>query len=455
MRDLTNGKESRLIFRFALPMLIGNVLQQLYNTVDGIIVGRFIGKQALAAVGISFPVLFLLISLVMGLSMGATILLSQFYGAKKYDEVVRTVDTLLLTNYVVAIFISILGVFIAKPLLIALNTPIEIIPQALTYLKIIFIGMIGLVGYNLISAILRGLGDSKTPLLFLAIATVLNIVLDVVFVVWFDMGVGGAAWATVIAQTASFVFGIYHLNKKDNLVKIKYKNFQFDFKLFKESIRIGLPSGIQQMLVSVSFIVFQAMVNPFGTVVIAAYTASSRLQAFAVMPAMNMSMAISAFTGQNIGAQKYDRVKRGFWAGQIMSGAIIAFVTLIFIIFGKQLLILFNEEQDVVRIGYEYLKIVTPFLIASSIMFITFGVLRGAGDTKASMVISIFILWGVRLPVAKVLIHYLGYKGLFWGIVADFMAGAIITVIYYKTNKWKNKINVSELAIEKEDEKYE
>ncbi len=442
MKDLTQGNESRLIFFFALPMLIGNVLQQLYNTIDGIIVGRVLGETALAAVGVSFPILFLLVSLLMGVGMGATILISQFYGAKDYENVIKTIDTIMITNYIMAIGITLLGIAVTKPILIWLKTPPDVLPEAAAYLKVIFIGMIGMVGYNLVSAILRGLGDSKTPLYFIIIATILNIILDIVFIMVYNFGVAGAAWATIISQMVSFIVGIIYLNKKNDMIKFSLKNIQFDKKLLIESLRIGFPTGIQQMLVSISFIILQSIINSFGTIVIAAYTAGSRIQAFGIMPAMNINMAVSAFTGQNLGAGKNERVKNGYTAALKISLWIAAATILIIFVWGRFLISLFNDNLEVIQIGYEFLIIVSPFFITGSIMFITMGILRGAGDTMAAMIISIAALWGVRLPVARLLSAKIGYAGIFWSIGADWTVGAVMVVIYYLTGRWKTKVSV-------------
>lgn len=442
MKDLTQGNEGKLIFFFALPMLIGNVLQQLYNTVDGIIVGRILGETALAAVGVSFPIMFLLIALMLGVGMGSTILIAQFYGAKDYENTRKTIDTVMITNYILSIAVTILGLIITRPLLNWLKTPPDVIPDAEAYLRVIFIGMIGLIGYNMISAILRGLGDSKTPLYFLIIATVLNIILDIVFILVFHWGVAGAAWATVISQVISFIIGVIYLNKKHTIIKISLRNAKFDKKILFESIRIGFPTGVQQTLVSISFVALQGIINSFGTVVIAAYTAASRVQIFGVMPAMNMSMAVSSFTGQNLGAGKQDRVKKGFFAGLKISLAIALATMIVILLFGRYFIMLFNDNPEVIQIGYECLMIVSPFFILGSIMFITMGVLRGAGDTFTTMIISVFALWAIRLPVAKVLSDRIGYSGLFWSAGAEWLVAAAIVLVYYSTGRWKNKVSV-------------
>ncbi|HNR79475.1 MAG TPA: MATE family efflux transporter, partial [Mesotoga infera] len=228
MKDLTSGNEGSLIVKFAIPMLLGNVFQQLYNTVDSIIVGNVVGKEALAAVGASFPIMFLLLSLIMGVTMGATILISQYFGAKDYEKLKKTLDTTYIFLFFGSIAISILGVLLSGPILRLMNTPQDIVGQAQTYLNIIFAGMLTLFGYNAISAILRGLGDSKTPLYFIIIATLLNIVLDLVFVMTFGWGIAGVAWATIISQGVSFLSGILYLNKNHDFLGIKLKGMRFD-----------------------------------------------------------------------------------------------------------------------------------------------------------------------------------------------------------------------------------
>ena len=233
MKDLTKGSELKAIFFFSLPMLIGNVFQQLYNTVDSIIVGNFIGKEALAAVGASFPIIFLLVSLIMGITMGSNIVIAQFYGARDMEGVKKAINTTYVYSFWAGVGISIIGFIVSKPLLILLKTPAEILPQAVTYLHIIFAGLLLAFGYNVISAILRGLGDSKTPLYFLIIATLVNIVLDLVFVVVFNWGVAGAAWATIIAQGVSFIGGLIYLDRTHDLFRFRISEIRFDYEVLK------------------------------------------------------------------------------------------------------------------------------------------------------------------------------------------------------------------------------
>ncbi len=440
MKDMTKGNESKLIFLFAFPMLLGNILQQLYNMVDSIVVGRILGEGALAAVGVSFPIMFLLISLIMGITMGSTILIAQYYGAKDFEKIKKAIGTAYLVLFISSILISVIGIVFSESILKLLNTPPEIIPQAKAYMKIIFGGMVGLFGYNSISAILRGLGDSKTPLYFLIISTSLNVVLDIVFIVVLKFGVEGVAWATVIAQTFSFIIAVIYLNRTHKVVKIKLNNLTFDKEIFMLSLKIGLPTGVQQMLISLGMLVIQSIVNPFGTNTVAAYTAGMRVDSFGRMPLMNFSSAVSSFVGQNLGAGEVERAKKGYKSGIIMSMTISVIIYILVLFFGKQLISLFNTNSEVINIGYSYLKIVNMFYIIASVMFITSGFLRGCGDTMIPMIISVITLWFIRIPIAKTLSSRIGTDGIWWSFPIGWTAGAILLIIYYKTGRWKKKI---------------
>lgn len=443
MKDLTNGNEGKLIFYFALPMLIGNIFQQLYNTVDSIIVGQTLGDNALAAVGASFPVIFLLISLIFGVTMGSTILISQFYGAKDFEKLKRTIDTTYIFLFFGSIGITLVGLVISGPILSLLNTPSEIMVEAKAYLNIIFIGIIAMFGYNTVSAILRGLGDSKTPMYFLIMSTIINIILDIVFILVFKMGVAGAAWATVVAQGFSFVFGLYYLNKNHDVLKFDIKTMKFDKILFIKSIKIGVPTGVQQMLFSLGMMAIQSILNPFGSTTIAAFAAGSRINSFGTMPIMNFGAAISSFVGQNLGAGREDRVKKGYHATLKMSVAVSLVITIAMYIFGEGFISLFTQNPEVIKIGIEYLKIVSIFYFLVSIMFVTTGVLRGAGDTMVPMFISILSLWLIRVPIAKLLSVKIGQSGIWWSVGIAWTAGFVLTMVYYATGKWKEKIAIN------------
>lgn len=441
MRDLTQGGETRAIVAFAIPMLIGNIFQQFYNMVDSIVVGNFVGTTALAAVGISFPILFLMISLVMGLTMGTTVLVAQFYGAKNYEKVRATIDTGYITLFWAGLVMTIIGVVSAPLILATLKVPADVLPEASAYLRIIFSGLLATFGYNAISAILRGLGDSKTPLYILIAASLLNVVLDLVFVVVFHWGVAGAAWATIISQAASFTGGLVYLDTRNKLVRLDLKNLVFDMPIFKQGLRIGLPTGVQQMMVSIGMMALSRIVNGFGTSTIAAFAAASRLDTFASMPAMNLSQAISTFTGQNMGAGKTERVKRGHLSAVIVGGAISIIAGAAMLVFGPNLMGLFTSDAEVISIGARYLAIVGATYVLFSTMFINNGVMRGAGDAFIPMINTMLGLWIVRIPCALLFtgLFGMGTDGIWWSIPAGWLMGAVFSTWYYLGGRWKRK----------------
>ncbi len=439
MRDLTTGNEGRLILQFAAPMLLGNVFQQLFSIVDSIVVGNFVGKVALAAVGASFPVIFVMVSLIIGIVMGTTIVISQYFGAGDYNKVRRAIDTMYIYSTIAGAIASIAGLIFAGPILRLLALPDEIMPQATQYLRIYFSGIIIFFGYNGTSAVLRGLGDSKTPLYFLIIATIVNIVLDLLFVAVFKWGVAGAAYATLIANGIAFALAIYWLNKTHKLIRISFRGLRFDREIFRQSIRIGLPTGIQQTLVAIGALALMGIVNKFGTNIIAGYSVASRLDTLATIPAMSFSQALSTFVGQNIGANKTSRIRTGLISTLKMSG-IVTIVTTLFIVFSGHILMgMFTKDPEVIRIGDQYLTIVSIFYILFTLMFIYNAVMRGAGDTLLPMFFSLFSLWIIRIPLAYFLSGRIGAQGIWWAIPVGWMIGLILSYTYYKTGRWKRK----------------
>ena len=440
MQDLTQGSPARLIFAFALPMLLGNVFQQFYNMVDSIVVGRFVGKTALGAVGASFPIFFLLISMVIGITMGAGIILSQYFGAQDMEAVRKTIETTWIFLFFASLLVTILGILASGSLLRFINTPPDILPQARLYLQILFAGTIPLFGYNGISAILRGVGNSKTPLYLLIVATLVNVCLDLLFVMVFHWGVAGVSLATVIAQGLSFAAGVLVLNRSpDTLLHMHLRTMRFDRPLFRQIIRMGLPTSLQQSLVALGFMAMTGIVNAFGTNVIAAYAAAVRIDSLAAMPAMNFSIAISTFVGQNMGAGLIDRVRQGFRATMAMGSALSLATSLAIILLRNPLMHIFTRDPEVIRIGASYLTIVCGGYIFFSAMFISAGVIRGAGATFFSMLVTLVYLWLVRIPLACFLSRHLGVSGIWWGIPLAWIAGFIGAMIYYRSGRWVHK----------------
>jgi putative MATE family efflux protein len=439
MRDLTTGKEGKIILAFTIPMLIGNVFQQLYNIVDSIIIGRYLGNEALAAVGASFPLIFTLISMIIGVATGTTIIIAQYYGAKNIDKVQQAIETMYLFIFAASVLLTVVGNLFSTAIFRLIDLPEEVIPEAVAYFNIYALGFVFFFGFQGTSAILRGLGDSKTPLYFLIVATLINIVLDLLFVVTFGWGIEGVAFATIISQAGAFFSIIFYLNRCHQVLRFKMFGLRFDKGIFIKSLKIGLPTGFQQTFVAVGMLALYKVVNMFGTSVIAAYSVAMRLDSFASLPAMNFSAALSSFVGQNIGANKPERVRSGMIATLRMTTTISLAVTVLAWLFAEPIMQVFTTDQAVVEAGKEYLYIVSSFYVLFSAMFVMNGLLRGAGDTLIPMFITLFGLWIIRIPASYILAEHFGPKGIWWGIPIAWAIGAGFSYLYYLTGRWKTK----------------
>lgn len=445
MKDLTHGNEGKQIFNFAVPMLLGNVFQQMYSLVDSVVVGRFIGKDALAAVGTSSPLIFMLVSFVIGITMGFTIIVAQYFGAKETGNVRKSINTLYIFLFFASIVLTVAGIFVAGPMFRLIDLDPAIIPQARLFLIIYFAGSIFLFGYNGTSAILRGLGDSKTPLYFLIGSVVLNILLDLLFVIVFHWGVGGVAVATVISEAFAFIAQILYLNKYHKLVKFSFRDLKFDKEIFLKGIKIGIPTGFQQTFVAAGMLASYWIVNRFGVDANAAYSTAGRIDGFAGLPAMSFSAALSTFVGQNIGANRHDRVQKGLRQTLLLSGLFALGVSVVTVFFGKYLMMMFTEDRNVIELGHTYLIVIGSFYVVFSTMFVITGLLRGAGDTLIPMFITLFSLWIIRIPVAYVLSSFphIGIKGVFWSIPIGWVSGVILSYLYFLSGRWKTTSVVS------------
>ena len=440
MTDMTKGNAYKLIIYFSIPLLIGNVFQQLYNMVDSIVVGNYIGPAALAAVGLGFPIIFLMSSFFMGVGIGTTTMISQYYGAKEQDKVRLTIGTIYSSMLIAIIPFTLLCIFITNPLMNFMKVPQDAYSMARIYIIIVFAGLIGNFGYNINAGILQGLGDSKTSLLFLSVAMVINIVLDIVFVVFMKIGVAGVAFATVIAQLFSWVFGIIYINRRYKDIKIKPFTYIFDKSIFKQAIRLGIPSGVQQALYSVGAIILQALINSYGSNFIAGYNGANKIDTFAFMPMASFSAAVTTYVGQNIGAGKMDRVRAGTRAGLVLSIGACIFMAIVVFPFRATLMGLFSSEPEVINAGVAYLNQVLPFFSLLAALFILNGVMRGAGEMTFPMISAFISLIVIRVPAAYIYAHYFGGHYMFFSYATGWLIGLIITVIYYFSGRWKNKI---------------
>ncbi|MEG0541006.1 MAG: MATE family efflux transporter [Angelakisella sp.] len=434
MTDMTVGSPLRLIVLFSLPLLAGNVLQQLYN-----VVGQYVGTTALAAVGTGFPIFFMVSSLFMGIGMGSTVIISQYYGAGDMEHVRKTVDTIYTSMLVGCIPLTLFGLFISGPLLRMIQVPADTFELAHTYLLIIFLGIMSVFGYNVNAGILQGLGDSKTPLIFLSIACVINVILDLVFVINFGWGVVGVAVATIIAQTFSWVFGIFYINKKYPEIKIHPFSFRFDKRMFIQMFRMGIPIGIQQALFSVGVMAMQSLINRYGSAFIAGFNGANKLDTFVFMPITSFAAACTTFVGQNIGAGRLDRVQQGTRSAiklsvvvSIISGGLLLF-------FGTPLMGLFNSSPEVIDAGMAYLTRIVPFYWMLAILFTLNSIMRGAGDTIIPMISSIVSLWLARVPAAYILDSLFGRDNMFYCYFFGWILGLVITCVAYFKGNWRKK----------------
>lgn len=423
-------------------MVLGNIFHNLYNVVDSVIVGNFIGKEALGAVGASFPIIFALISLVIGVGSGASTVVSQYFGAKQNENVKKTIDTIFIFFLVSSIVVSIVGIIFARQLFVLIQLPPEIIPDAVIYLQIYLAGMFFFFGFSGISSILRGLGDAKTPLYFMIFATVANSLLDILFVVGFKWGIEGAALATLLSHLAAFIGAIIYLNKKSSIINLGFRKYIFDREIFRSCIRIGLPTGFQQSFVAVGMMAIMGIVNGFGTNAVAAYTAAMRIDSFAKMPAITFAQALTSFAGQNLGAFKEKRAKRGLFTTLGFSLAYCVIISILVIVFGNGIMKLFTPDAEVIKIGQDYLVIVSSFYLLFAVMFTVMGFLRGAGATLVPMMTTFTALYLIRIPVAYFLSKEIGVNGIWWSEPAGWFAGMFILSIYYFSGKWKGKVVV-------------
>jgi len=443
--DMTVGTPWVNILVFMIPMLVGNFIQQLYNTVDSIIVGKYIGDNALAAVGSAGPILNLIIVLFIGIGIGVSISVSQYFGGKKKQELSNAIGNCISFTMVAYLLVAVIGVLVTRPLLIMLGTPSSILTWCESYLKILFIGSIGAGFYNILSGVLRGLGDSISALLYLIVASILNIILDLLFVVKFGMGVNGVALATVMAQTVSALLCLLKLSRMKDVFDFQFSYIRFNKKESARIIQLGLPTGITHIIMSMAMIVMQSLTNSFGEVLIAANVIIMRVDGFAMLPNISFGTAMTTYAGQNVGAKKYDRVNKGAKQGTIMAVGTSIFITTMILLSGKQLMGLFTNSSSLVDLSMSMMKILAIGYTAVAITQSLSGVMRGAGDTMTPMWISIVTTILIRVPIAYTIVFLTRtidlpngrMEGIFISLLISWILGAIITSIYYKKEKWR------------------
>jgi len=446
--DMTVGPPWKRIMEFAVPMLIGNLAQQLYNTADSIVVGHYVGDNALAAVGSAGPILNLLLALFIGVSTGAGIVISQNYGAGRRDKLSESIGNCITLAAIASIATMALGVVITRPMLHLLDTPASILDWSAGYLHIIFWGVAGCAFYNILSGILRGMGDSVSALAFLLLATVLNIGLDIWFVAKFNMGVSGVALATVLAQGISAVMCLLKLLRMRDVFDLTWDTLRLRRDSALRIIRIGVPSGITQAVMSVAMLVVQSLTNSMGEAVISCNVIIMRVDGFAMMPNMTFGQAMSVYSGQNVGAGKTDRVNEGLKQGMLMAVGFSCAITACLLLLGKFMFGLFTDTGDLIELAYRMMSIMAAGYIAVAVSQVLGGIMRGAGDTVTPMWISFFTTICVRVPVAYLIAWYTRCEAwpngrpeaLSMSLLSSWVLGAVLSAIAFRRGKWRRTL---------------
>ena len=438
LKDMTKGTPWKLLLQFAVPLFIGNIFQQLYNMVDSIIVGNFVGPNALGAIGTTNSLNFLFFSLVAGLSVGIGIIVAQFFGSNNEEKVKDTIGNAIWIVLISSVIMACIGFFIAKPVLVLLRTDKVILGDATAYLKVTSLGICCTGLYNGVSSILRALGDSKTPLIFLIFASLVNVVLDLWFVLGLGWGVVGAGVATAFSQFLSAVTCIFYAYKSNTYFRLKKKNLKLNSYIVEKSLRLGIPVALQNSLIAFSLIVLQAIVNGYGATFTTAFTVISRIETLVQQPFMSLGAAVSTYTGQNLGAGKTDRVVKGFNSSNVMNVIFSAVVLVLFWTFTSPIVSIFGKDAEVLRIASDGLRITSCFYVFLGLIYTTRNVLNGAGDAMFSLFTGIVECIGrVGFAYPLTLIPFLGSYGVFVATGITWMLNGLFSLIRYKRGKWK------------------
>ena len=444
-KDMTLGRPWKRIMEFSIPMLLGNVAQQLYNTADSIIVGMYVGDNALAAVGSASPILNLLLALFVGIATGAGIVVSQSYGAKDRLGLTEAIGNCIALSAIASIVIMVIGPLVTMPMLTMLGTPDSIIQWCADYLNIYFLGIVGFFFYNMLSGILRGLGDSVSALGFLLVAAALNVALDIVFVAYFKMGVAGVSLATVIAQGISAVFCYIKLARMGDIFDLGFRTMRLKKSVAGRILRIGIPSGVTQAIMATAGMVVLNLTNAMGEMVIACNVIIMRVDGFAMMPNFTFGQAMSVYAGQNVGAGKFERVHQGTRQGGAIAGAISISITLILMFCSHILFGFFTKTPELIDLAVRMIRIMAVGYFCMSITQVLGGVMRGAGDTVSPMWISIISTIVIRVPLAYVLAYLTRSEtyphgdpiALFGSLMISWVLGMVMSIVVYRMGKWK------------------
>jgi putative MATE family efflux protein len=451
LKDLTKGSINKNLILFAIPLLMGSLLNTGYNIIDTMYLGR-VSADAVAAVTMSFSVIIVLLSLAMGLTMGTSTLVSQYYGAKRMDMVNKVIVNSIVFIAIVSGTLSIIGIALSEKILMLMGAPEHLLYDGVMYLRIILAGIILMFAYFVVAAILRGLGDTVTPLKFMAVSSITNIILDPLFIFGYGpfprMGVSGAAVATVLAQGLAALMGLYFMVYKSKDVKLSFKDFRMDFSIIKDIIRLGIPAGIAQTMTALGGAILIAIVTAQGSLAVAAYGIGMRVDSLAMMIGQSLGMGAAAMVGQSIGANDRDRAIKTIYSASLQVLAILAFVTLLIQLFPITIMKAFTTDQSVYDIGISYLKLVSLIYPLFGVMLVLSAAFRGAGDAFIPMIITALTFWVIRIPIATFLAARMGPVGVWWAIVMSNIVSTGASIIYFYSMRWLKKGVVKEKLVE-------
>ena len=444
-RDMTVGREGKHILVFALPIMGGLVLQQLYNTVDSVVVGQILGSTALGAVGTCAALTMFAVSFAVGLTNGSGVIFAQLFGAKQMEALRKNLSTAVLLLTALGLAISILGFCFARPLLKALAAPEEILDMAAVYFRIYCLGLVFQFIYNVSACALRSVGDSKATLIFLCISSVLNIVLDLVFVIVFRWGVAGTAVATVIAQGVSAAVSLVYIFRRYEFYRFGKGEFRFDGACCKQILRLGVPTMVQMCIVSGGNVLIQRVVNDLGTVALAANTAAGRIENYMFIPVQGMNTGIATFTGQNVGAGRFDRVRTGRRQARYLMVPTALVISLVLWVFAKPLIAIFGVEGEALTLGIQHLRFIAPFFVIFALYMSTAGILTGSGDVLAAACVTLSVL-AVRVVSTYVFNYgfHLGFPSLYYASPLGWTFGFIVVWLRFRTGIWETKAVVKQ-----------
>ena len=435
--DMTKGSAWKLIVQFAVPVFLSQVFQQLYNTADALIVGRFLGDEALAAVSASGPLIFLLISFFTGLSMGAGVTISRYFGAGDYDRVSRAIHTDVMLGLLSGVILTVVGVWLTPTFLRWMGTAPEVLPDAIAYFRYYFIGVLAVVMYNMCKSIMNALGDSKRPLYYLIISSLTNIVLDLLFIGAFHWGVWAAAVATTISQAVSMILCMIHLMKKGTIYQVELKKLHIDREMLGQIIRYGLPSGVQNSVIGFANVIVQSNINSFGKIAMAAYGTYAKLEGFAFLPVTSFTMALTTYTSQNLGAGEHARAKKGARFGILCSITLAELIGVAMWILMPQLASLFSQTPEVIALATKQARTILPFFFLLTYSHAIASICRGAGKAFVPMTIMLSVWCVFRiLYITTVMRISRDIQLIYWAYPITWSISSVIYFIYYHKSNW-------------------